>query len=195
MTEDVKALIAEEKEKEITDKENLLKSQRKEDLANISKSEQFLKASEEINTRDVAVSMRKKANEIQNEELQRDWEEYLLQKKKEEQDYRTKLEKDLLKKEIQAEINEKKRLIAERRYGYLYDQKELNGKIVYKDFTQSKTINRFKELNNWYKNLSENMQKAISTTVKFIIKAGVSISILYIIYQVLKFVNNLGFTV
>ena len=187
----VKAKQEQEQQNKSLDKETILQAQREKDLAEISKDEKFLNASKEVNARDMAVSLRQKANQIQNEELNRQWEEYLLKKKKEEQAYRTKLEKNILKQEIQAEINEKKRLIAERRYGYLYKREGES----YKDFTQSKTINRLKEINNWYKGLTDNVQKAIKTTVKFIFKAGITLGALYLGYRVLIFLSNSGLNI
>ena len=176
--------------KDIIAKDNseIIETQRKKDLQDISKDEGFLSASKEVNARDVANTLRAKSNDIQNEELNRELEEYILKKKKEKLDLEAKLGKDLMKQEVKADINEKKRLIAEKRYGYLYT--EVNGK--YKDFTQSKSINRFKEINNWYKGLSDNLQKAISTTVKFMFKAGITVGAVYVAYKLLQIATSSG---
>lgn len=171
------------------DVSKIIDAQRAKDLEDISKNEKFTTMSTEITAREAYNELKKKDNEIKDEELQREWEEYLLRKKKEEQDYRTALEKDLIKQEVKADVYAKKREIAIKRYGYLYTKAE-DGSL--KDFSPSKALNRYRELANWYKSLTEPTRKMLNTTAKLLIRIGVVTAIGFALYGIIKWIISSG---
>lgn len=162
----------------------VVENQRKADLQAISENEEFKNASKLVNERKVYNELKKEANQIKDEELNREWEEYLLKKKKEAQDYRTKLEKNVIKQEVKADVYKKKREIAEKRFGYLY--KDM------KDFTPSKALNRLKEFRNWYNNLSDTIHKIVNTTLKWVFRLGLTTGGIFALYGILKWLLNNG---
>lgn len=183
---------------------SIIESQRQKDLTEIENSKEFQQNSMELNAREVVSKMTEKAIEIEDKELTNEFERYKLKKKKEELDYQIKCEKNLIKEKVKSQVYEQKRLIAERRYGYLYKTEDItilndNGdrvtKTIYKDFTPSKTINRAKEISNWYKNLSNEVQKMITTTCKFILRLGLWGALGGAIYGLVMWILNSGIAV
>lgn len=201
MTDEMREMIEEEKSREAAalpeakpkaeaaDVSKIVEEQRAKDLADISKNEKFTEMSLNVSTREAYNVLKKKDNEIKDEELKREWEEYLLRKKKEEQDYRTALEKNLIRQEVKADVYAKKREIAIKRYGYLYHAAE-DGSL--KDFSPSKVLNRYKELANWYKSLTDPTKKIINTTAKLLLRIGVITAIGFALYGVIKWVVSSG---
>lgn len=209
MTDEMRKLIDQEKVREITaclredeeappkqsstpakaDVSKIVDAQRAKDLEDISKNEKFTTMSTEITAREAYNELKKKDNEIKDEELKREWEEYLLKKKKEEQDYRTALEKDLIKQEVKADVYAKKREISIKRYGYLY-QKAEDGSL--KDFSPSKVLNRYKELARWYQSLTDPTRKIINTTTKLLLRIGIIVAIGFALYGIIKWIVSSG---
>lgn len=142
----------------ISSANDVVNKQRNIDLEKISKNENFKKASEEVSLRSVETLLRKDAVAVLSQENQNKLQEYILQKQKEELDYRAKREKNLIKKKVDAEVKNKETEIAYSRYGYLYKTKA--------DFTPNKFINKYKEFANWYKNLGDTTKNIIKTSLK-----------------------------
>lgn len=170
----------------------LVEQQRAKDLAEIAENAEFQKASKTTHAKEVANILLRKDLEIQDEELNRQWDEYLLEKKKEELDYRVKQEKGLTKQTVKADIKQKKREIAQKRYAHLY-KKDANGELI--DFTVSGFINRYKEFTNWYKSLTDNTQRLINSTFKFIFKAGLTVGVAFAVYKALQILAKSGIVI
>ena len=103
---------------------------------------------------------------------------------------------------MRADVKATKRRIAEQRFGYLYTPdgtytyKDKDGNDVtttkYKNFTPSWTINKMKEVSNWYKNQTETVQKMIWHTVKFVIFGGAGVGVCYILYKAVRWLAASG---
>lgn len=167
----------------------IVKAQREKDFKEIASHEAFLEASKTTHAKEIANILHKKDLEIKDEELNRQWEEYLLRKKKEEIDYRVKQEKGLTKQRVLADIKQTKREIAIKRYGHLY-KKDENGDPI--DFTVSTFINKYEEVARWYKSLTDNTRRIINTTVKFIFRISLTGGLVYLAYRVLQWLVSNG---
>lgn len=170
--------------------DDIIGDQRKANLKAISKSDNFLRKSLEVDARTVNAELDKQANKTLDTEIQNEYKQYELKKLKEKLDYKTKLEKNIAKQEVKAEVAQKKYDIALKRYGYLYkptvkqivgddgnpildeNGKPLTTVVPSKDFTPNKFINKTKELANYYDNLSDTAKKVIWSTIKFIVFAS-----------------------
>ena len=62
----------------------------------------------------------------------------------------------------------------------------------YKNFTPSWTINKMKEVSNWYKNQTETVQKMIWHTVKFVIFGGAGVGVCFLLYKVVRWLAASG---
>ena len=176
--------------------DKIIEKQRKKNLAAIAQNENFQKAAMMNDLRSVGAKLQKQENNTWDEELENDYKRYELSKKKEALDYKTKLEKNIVKEQVKAEVSQKKYEVALARYGYLYKQQtkpvldangdpvvDENGKPVMqvipaKDFTPNKFINKTKELVAFYDNLSDQVKKAIGVTFKLFLIAG-GLTLLY----------------
>lgn len=105
--------------------------------------------------------------------------------------YILKQEKRIQKQVADSEIMAKKVESAKKRYGYLYyieaktiDEagretilKDENGQPIFvmdmKAFTPNRTVNRFREIANIYKNLNEDTRRIIKATIKTLLWVGV----------------------
>ena len=174
---------------EAQDALEIVQRQREKDLAEIAESEAFTVPSQLIHAREVANILHKKDLEIQDEEISRQWDMYLLGKKKEELAYKAKKEKGIVKQKVKANVKKEKRDIAMIRYGHLYEKDE-NGE--YKDFTVSTFINRYKEFANWYQSLTENTRKVINSSIKFIFRTGLTVGLVYLAYRALQILAKSG---
>ena len=184
--------------------EQIIEDQKQRDLTAIQQDENFQKASHELNFRDAESNLTSKALIIADKELSNQYEKYKLDQKKELLHETIKAEKGLIKEQAKAEKYDKKRKIAEKRYGYLYDTTEITilddegnkiTKTVYKEFTPSKAINRFKEFNNWYVNLTDGARKFIETSCKTILKLGFWAALGGAIYGLVMWLLNSGVAV
>ena len=182
----------------------IIEAQRAENLRKISESDVFKKKSAEVDVRKVNADLDKDANEVLSDELKNELDQYEIKKRKQALDYKQKLEKNVVKEEVKAEIASKRYETALKRYGYLYkpvykdaldesgnpllDEEGNKIKILVpnKDFTPNKFINRSKELANWYDNLSDTIKKAIWTTVKMSLFVGLGSLVIWLIIELFK---------
>ena len=185
----------------IKNSSDVVNSQQKKDFEDIANDLDFQKASREVNARDVREQLREKALAIKDKEVQHEWDEYLLKKKKEQLDYKIKKEKRIIKTEITADVKHKKIKIAEQMYGHLYEKEivdDVNEKgekiqsVVYKDFSASTFINRYREFSNWYKSLSAPTKKIVKTSLKFLIGGSVVFIIITLIVNGFKWLLDSG---
>lgn len=194
--------VAESVRKELSTADDVIKQQQLKDLQKISENEEFRNASLQLNTRTVASKLDEEANKVLDKELQNELDKYRLKKIKEELDYRQKKEKRIVKQQVRADVKATKRRIAEQRFGYLYTPdgtytyKDKDGNDVtttkYKNFTPSWTINKMKEVSNWYKNQTETVQKMIWHTVKFVIFGGAGVGVCFLLYKVVRWLAASG---
>ena len=184
--------------------EQIIEEQKQTDLRVIQADESFKKASKELNFRDVQNQLESSALVIADKELNNQYEKYKLDQKKELLKATVNAEKGLIKEQAKAEKYEKKRKIAEKRYGYLYETTEITvlddegnkiKKTVYKDFTPSKAINRFKEFGNWYKNLTDGARNFINTTCKFLLRVAGWAALGGILYGLITWLLHSGIAV
>lgn len=191
----------------------VVEEQAKKDYIAISENEAFRKASLETNTREVTAELQAKVNEIQDKELQNEYQAYLLKKKKEELDYRVKREKDIIKQDVKAQVFNKKYSIAKQRYGYLYnptwqDKLDENGKpmknengepirelVPSKDFTSNGFLNKMREFEHYYENLSVTARKAIWTALKTVLIIGAIALGGFLLWKLVAFIANSGITI
>ena len=147
----------------------LIDEQREKDFDAIKNGEAFKNKNQVLNKKEVDMALRQKENFLTNEELNREWEEYLLAKKKEQQAYTIKKEKRLIKQDVKSKIAAQKREIALNTFGYLYADDKGN----IQNFVYSKSINRLRQFANWYKSLEESTRKIIKSTILLIIGLGI----------------------
>ena len=177
-------------------RESIIADQHKKNLAAIAENEDFKKVALSNDLRSVGAKLQAEENQTWNDELENDYKRYELSKKKEALDYKTKLEKNIVKEEVKAEVANKKYSVALARYGYLYKSQtkpvldkngdpvlDENGKpvtttIPAKDFTPNKFINKTKELVAFYDNLSDEIKKVIWVSFKLVL-VGLGIVGLY----------------
>lgn len=194
--------VVESVKQELSTADDVIKRQELKDLQAISENEEFQNASRELNTRKVAGKLEEEANKVLDKELQNELDKYRLKKIKEELDYRQKKEKRIVKQQVRADVKATKRRIAEQRFGYLYipdgtytyvdkDGNEQTA-IKYKNFTPSWSINKMKEVSNWYKNQTETVQKIIWNTVRFVIFGGMGAAVCYVIYRAVRWLASSG---
>ena len=191
---------------ELTGTDSLIESQRKKNIEQLSNDVEFQRASYMVDEQRVAAELASQQIDNEQKKLENELKTYILKTQKAQLDYRKKMERRLIRQGVKAEIKQAKRLIAERRFGYLYQEdgtyttieKDQNGNSVevqhtkYKDFSPSYTINKMKEIQNWYKNQTEIVQKAIWNTVKFVIFGGLGVGIIYIVIKALKWLSQSG---
>ena len=203
--DDIKALATvkeEQPKKEVVvpaddiSRESIIADQHKKNLAVIAENEAFQKVALSNDLRSVGAKLQAEENQTWNDELENEYKRYELSKKKEALDYKTKLEKNIVKDEVKAEVANKKYSVALARYGYLYKSQtkpvldkngdpvlDENGKpvtttIPAKDFTPNKFINKTKELVAFYDNLSDEIKKVIWVSFKLLL-VGLGIVGLY----------------
>lgn len=186
--------------------DSIIAAQKEKDLSEIKDNEKFKQLSKAITEREIGYKLQENALTIQGKEFQNQYDEYVLKKKKEALAFRIKKERNIVSQQVKAELNEEKRRISEKRFGYLYEadgtytyyEKDVSGKLIelqaikYKNFTPSYSINRLKELQNWYKNQTETAQKAIWTTVKFVFFSGIAVASVFIIIKLLRWLAVSG---
>lgn len=196
--------IKEEEARQVTVVPNssIIEEQENKDLKVIAESKAFTNKSMEVTARSVNARLDEKALNAVDKETENAYRKYELLKRQEKLDYQTKLEKDIIKQEVRAEVNHKKREIAKKRYGYLYtpiydeieDQNGVIKKVIvdYKDFTPNKFINKTKEAVKWYENLSTPIRKAIWTTVKIVFGTALGVLVIWGIISGVKWVVRSG---
>lgn len=159
-------------------------------LDNIKESDDFLKAAEKLFNEKTKADFGKEALVIQDQQLSNDYEKYVLTKKKQLLDLRTKKEKKLIVEQVSAEIQEQKIINAKRRYGYLTQVVNDDGSLKLDNdgnpiidmskFTPNKASNKFKEMEHNYKNMSKTFQKVIATTAKTLLILGIVSIVIWI---------------
>lgn len=177
-------------------RESIIADQHKKNLSVIAENEAFQKVALSNDLRSVGAKLQAEENQTWSDELENEYKRYELSKKKEALDYKTKLEKNIVKEEVKAEVANKKYSVAFARYGYLYKSQtkpvldengdpilDENGKPVTttvpaKDFTPNKFINKTKELVVFYDNLSDEIKKVIWVSLK-LVAVGLGIVGLY----------------
>lgn len=191
---------------DMADTNSLIAEQRKKNIEKLSENSDFQKASYLVDEQKVVTELARQQITTEQAKLENELKTYILKKQKEELDYRKRKEKKLIKAEVKAEVKAAKRIIAEKRFGYLYEEdgtyttitKDENGKPVeishtkYKDFSPSYTINKMKEIQNWYKNQTQIVQKVIWNTVRFFVIGGLGVGIIFIIIKALKWLSQSG---
>lgn len=205
--------VEKKEEKETAGAVAVVEEQAKKDYVAISENEEFRRASLETHTREVSAELQSKANEIQDKELQNEYQAYLLKKKKEELDYRVRREKDIIKQDVKAQVFQKKYSIAKQRYGYLYnptwqDKLDENGKpmknengepirelVPSKDFTSNSFLNKMREFEHYYENLSVTARKAIWTALKTVLIIGGIALGGFLLWKLVAFIANSGITI
>lgn len=191
---------------EIADTASLIEEQRKKNIKDLSENADFQKASYLVDEQKVVTELARQQITTEEVKLENELRTYVLKKQKEQLAYRKRKEKKLIKAEVKAEVKEAKRIIAEKRFGYLYEEdgtytttnKTENGETItithtkYKDFSPSYTINKMKEIQNWYKNQTEIVQKIIWNTVKLVTFGGLGAAVIFIIIKGLKWLSQSG---
>lgn len=184
----------------------IIQDARKRNLEAISGNEDFQRKALTIDTRAVNAELDKADNEALSDEIENAYKRYELKKRKESLDYRIKMEKNLVKADVKAKVFQKKYEIAQRRYGYLYKSKietrtqvdeegnevQVEVEVPCTDFTSNVFLNRLKELNHHYKNLSKETRKAIWTTLKTLLWIGIGAGVVFGIWELIQFVSKSG---
>lgn len=124
--------------------------------------------------------------------------------------YILKQEKRIQKQVADSEIMAKKVESAKKRYGYLYyveakttDEygreqvlKDDNGQPIFvmdmKSFTPNRTVNRFREIANIYKNLNEDTRRIIKASIKTLVLLGAIAIAGVLIWQGLEWLISKG---
>lgn len=181
--------------------ESVIEEQRQADLQRIGEQSNFQELSHEIAYREVNALLSKEQLDILTIEQQNKYREYALQKEIEKLDYIARHEHKIIKEGIKAELYQRKKENAIARYGYLYtptivETIDKNGERVevveYKDFTISKTINRFKEFNRRFKNLSAETRKVIFTMLKTAFWLLIALGVGFGLYGLIKWLIDSG---
>ena len=190
--------------------DSIIEEQHKKNLAAIAQNEEFKRASMTNDMRAVGAKLQKAENDTWDAELANEYKRYELNKRKEALDYKTKLEKNITKEQVKAEVANKKYDVALARYGYLYKPQvkqildengepilDENGKpmtkvIPAKDFTPNKFINKTKELVNFYDNLSSQVKKAIWVSLKLVLVAGGIVALVFGFKALIGYLEQAG---
>lgn len=198
------------KNDELQTSEDVVNNQKQKDLDKISQTKEFQQQSLLINTREVVADLKNQENKIYDKELQNELDAYILKKKKEELDYTAKKERNSIRQDVKAKVFKKKYDVAWQRYGYLYksswvDKLDEQGRACVdekgntikvqkpaEDFTPNRFINFIREAVHFYKTLSDNAQKAIFVTIKWIIKLGALTGIGFLGWYAIKYLTSLG---
>ena len=198
-------IVASEKLAEVTTitEESVIENQRQKDLQEISNSEDFINSSKQLTAMQLAEKKRTEAIALLSDKQKNDLNEYVLQKEKERLNCKSKAEKNLIKEEVKADVALKKRETAEIQYGYLYQTETIkvieNGeevqKLVYKDFSANKFINKTKEFERWYKNLTDSTRRIIWKFFKFLLAIGGMCAVGGLIYWAVTWLLNSGLAV
>ena len=164
-------------------------------MQQIANSEEFKRETQKLYHKEVEVDFAEKTIQLADRELNNQYEQYALSKKKELLDLRVKYEKGLIKEQVKAQVQQQKIDIALKRYGYLtplYDEnnevvKDKDGNVVVdmSKFTPNKPSNRFKELEFNYRNMSQTARKIIWTTIKTVVIIGLIALCGWLIYKYL----------
>lgn len=175
-------LIEEEKNNVAPKTDSIVDEARQPVMQQIANSEEFKRETQKLYHKEVAVDFAEKTIKLADRELNNQYEQYALSKKKELLDLRVKYEKGLIKEQVKAQVQQQKIDIALKRYGYLtplYDEnnevvKDKDGNVVVdmSKFTPNKPSNRFKELEFNYRNMSQTARKIIWTTIKTVVIVG-----------------------
>lgn len=175
-------LVEEEKNNVAPKTDSIVDEARQPVMQQIANSEEFKRETQKLYHKEVAVDFAEKTIKLADRELNNQYEQYALSKKKELLDSRVKYEKGLIKEQVKAQVQQQKIDIALKRYGYLtplYDEnnevvKDKDGNVVVdmSKFTPNKPSNRFKELEFNYRNMSQTARKIIWTTIKTVVIVG-----------------------
>lgn len=175
-------LVEEEKNNVAPKTDSIVDEARQPVMQQIANSEEFKRETQKLYHKEVAVDFAEKTIKLADRELNNQYEQYALSKKKELLDLRVKYEKGLIKEQVKAQVQQQKIDIALKRYGYLtplYDEnneavKDKDGNVVVdmSKFTPNKPSNRFKELEFNYRNMSQTARKIIWTTIKTVVIVG-----------------------
>lgn len=143
----------------------------------------------------------KEENAIDEQDISNALTRYRIKCEQDKLKLRTKLEKKVIVQEVKADIFIKKYNNTIKRYGYLYDLEtvetvDINGIPITitrpKDFTISQFANRMKAFSKWYKNLGDTTKILIKNTWKIVFWVGVSVAIVTILLNVMKYLSNSG---
>lgn len=175
-------LVEEEKNNVTPKTDSIVDEARQPVMQQIANSEEFKRETQKLYHKEVEVDFAEKTIKLADRELNNQYEQYALSKKKELLDSRVKYEKGLIKEQVKAQVQQQKIDIALKRYGYLtplYDEnnevvKDKDGNVVVdmSKFTPNKPSNRFKELEFNYRNMSQTARKIIWTTIKTVVIVG-----------------------
>lgn len=188
-------LVEEEKNNVTPKTDSIVDEARQPVMQQIANSEEFKRETQKLYHKEVAVDFAEKTIKLADRELNNQYEQYALSKKKELLDLRVKYEKGLIKEQVKAQVQQQKIDIALKRYGYLtplYDEnnevvKDKDGNVVVdmSKFTPNKPSNRFKELEFNYRNMSQTARKIIWTTIKTVVIVGLIALCGWLIYKYL----------
>lgn len=181
---------------------NIVEEAQNSALEEIANSEEFKKNSNALYSEKVKADFEEKAIEIKSKALQNEYDAYALTKKKQLLDKRVKYEKNLIKEQVKADVQQQKIANAKRRYGYLTPLLDENGapikdengeiQVDMSKFTPNKASNRFKEWEHNYNNMSKTARKAITTTSKTVIFLGlISLAIWAVVKFVVPFLQSI----
>lgn len=151
-----------------------------EHRASLQKDEHFQKGAKEVVTATAKAKMRKDMLEALSEEQRNELSLYILQKEKQQLDYRKKKERGLILEETRAEISNRRIETLKMRYGYMYNEKE--------PFIPSKSYNKSREFANWWNSTSDNFRKLVKGTLKFLLYATIGFLVVYFGYKGLSWI-------